>query len=155
MAKKIHTIELKELEFVEIDGEFREVYKNEKRYPLYITNHSLKRGRDLGLMESSMLADLLSLEKNTKGKKKEDAARSVIDDLTEEKMINVIYLAFLGANPQTEYSIDDFIERYHGTYIDTVTLYTEIISSTITGGENKFAAGLQKSTKKPSAKEKK
>lgn len=155
MAKKIHAVVLKEVEIIEIDGEFREVFRNEKKYPLYITNHALRRGRDLGLVESSLIADLLRLEKNTNGKKKEEAARSLLDDLSEEKMINLIYIAFIGANPKSEMSLDDFIEHYHGTYIETVTLYTEIISSTITNGDNNFAAGLRKSTSKPKSGTKK
>jgi hypothetical protein len=155
LAKKIHSVTLKELEVIEIDGEFREVYKNEKRYPLFLTNHALRRGRDLGLIESSMMSDVLNMEKGFKGKQQEEAARETIADLSEEKMQNVIYLAFLGANPRTEYSIDTFLERYHNDYIETLTLYMEIISSSISSGDNKFSAGLKKATKKPSSKEKK
>lgn len=155
MGKKIHTITLRELEFVEIEGEYKEVYKNEKKYPLFLSNHSLRRGRDMGLVRSSMINDLLGMEKSVKGKEDDDAARDLINDLSEEKMHNVIYLAFLGANPRSEYTIDDFLQRYHLDYTETLNLYLEILKSSVDGGNNKFAAGLRKSTKKPSSKEKK
>lgn len=155
MAKKIHTVVLKELEFVEIEGEYQELYKNAKKYPLYLTNHALRRGRDLGLIESSMMSDVIEMEKGFKGKEQEAAAKDTIADLSEEKMQNVIYLAFLGANPRTEYSIHEFLERYHEDYVSTVKLYFEVLKSSISDGENKFATGLKKATKKPSSKEKK
>ncbi|UOE54918.1 hypothetical protein [Cytobacillus oceanisediminis] len=155
MVKKIHSVVLKDIQFVEIEGEFKEVVENEKKYPLFLSNHSLRRGRDLGIIDSSMIQDLLGLEKNVKGKEDDEAARSLLDDLSEEKMQNVIYLAFIGANPKSEYTLDDFLQRYHGDYTETLTLYMEILKSSIGDSNNKFAAGLRKSTKKPSSKEKK
>lgn len=155
MVKKIHSVVLKDIQFVEIEGEFKEVVENEKKYPLFLSNHSLRRGRDLGIIDSSLIQDLLGLEKNVKGKEDDEAARSLLDDLSEEKMQNVIYLAFIGANPRSEFTLDDFLQRYHGDYTKTLTLYMEILKSSIGDSNNKFAAGLRKSTKKPSSKEKK
>lgn len=155
MVKKIHSVVLKDIQFVEIEGEFKEVVENEKKYPLFLSNHSLRRGRDLGIIDSSLIQDLLGLEKNVKGKEDDEAARSLLDDLSEEKMQNVIYLAFIGANPRSEFTLDDFLQRYHGDYTETLTLYMEILKSSIGDSNNNFAAGLRKSTKKPSSKEKK
>ncbi|MBS4171944.1 hypothetical protein [Bacillus sp. FJAT-49736] len=153
--KKIHSIILKEIEFKETDDGFEEVVKNEKKYPVYLTNHALRRGRDQGIVDSSLLSDLLEIEKGFNGKKQEDAARAVINGLSEEKMLNVIYLAFLGANPNSEYTFDDFLLRYHGDYSEIMTLYINIVSSSISSNNNRFAKALQDSTKAPSSKEKK
>ncbi|KAA0547575.1 hypothetical protein FZW96_12065 [Bacillus sp. BGMRC 2118] len=155
MGKKIHSVILKDSKIVELEGEFHQIFENENRYPLFITNHSLRRGRDLGLIESSLISDLVKLEPSIKSKNKDAASRSVIEELSEEKMLNVIYLAFLGANPKTELSIDQFVERYHGDYLETTSLYTEIISSVLPSQDSKFAKGLNESTKKTSSNEKK
>lgn len=155
MAKKIHSVVLKDLNIVEIDGEFREVYENEKKVPLFLTNHALRRGRDLGLIESSMMQDLLAMEPLVKGKKEDQAARDIVNEIPEEKMLNVIYLAYLGANPKSEDTMDDFLQRYHEDTASTMELYFEIVKSSVVNEDNKFAKSLQNSTKKPSPKEKK
>lgn len=155
MAKKIHSVVLKELEIIENGGEYIEHYRNERKVPLFITNHSLRRARDFGIIETSMLSDLVALVQNTEGKKTQETTKAVLSDLSEEKMLNVIYVAYLGANPKATETIDDFVELYHGSYLETVQLYTDLITATVTGGDNNFASSLRKHTRKPKAGEKK
>lgn len=56
---KVQKVTLKEFEIVEVDGEFEKRFINEKNYPAFLTNASVKRGFETGLIQSSLWEDLL------------------------------------------------------------------------------------------------
>ncbi|MGM7637573.1 hypothetical protein [Bacillus sp. Hm123] len=158
MAKKIHVIELRETEFVQIEGteEFTEVTKRKQKYPVYLTNYALSRGHDLGILKTSLITDLLKIKsglndleekKKQSGKENKEAeAEAVISNLDENKMMDVIYLAFLGANPNVSIDKYEFLKQYHAQYQDKVMLYFNIIATAVDADPNAFAKSLEKST---------
>ena len=151
MSKKIYSIELKEVEILQAEGseEFVEVVKNKRKYPVFLTNFSLSRGRDLGILKTSLMSDLLLIKNKTdnpNGKTEEDVAADAIADIEESKMLDVIYLAFIGANPKSDISKDDFLQQYHADYTEKVMLYFNIIAAAVSADPNAFSKGLEKST---------
>lgn len=154
--KKIEVITLKEREILETeDGEFVEAFKNEKKYPVFITNYALRKGYDMGLIKSTLIADLLKIHTEEDGATEKEQGQSALEMFNEEKVLNVIYLAFLGANRKTDLDIDEFTERYHASYTDSLDLYIKLIQGALGNSTNGFAKGLEKSTQKPSSQEKK
>lgn len=153
MAKRIHTILLQEKEFVQVDrtDDFVEVVKSSKRYPVYLTNYALSKGHDMGILKSTLVSDLL----NIKGVSDDDKAQTFIEGLDEQKMLNIIYLAFKGANPKSEITKDEFMSLYHGDFEERMKLYVAIIESAVKSDPNSFAKGLEESTEKTGTREKK
>ncbi|MDZ5712238.1 hypothetical protein [Jeotgalibacillus haloalkalitolerans] len=160
MSKKIQVIELKEIEFeereVEGNTEFVEVFKNKKKYPLYLSNAALKKGRDEGLIDGSLISDVIKLDAETKHITDEkEKGMKMLDSLPEHKLHALIYLAFKGANRQESFSLDEFLERYHYSHLETVRMYTSLIKDTMQQNQNAFADGLKKSTQGAKSGEKK
>lgn len=161
MAKKIYSIELKEVEIVSPEGnteEFIEVVKNKRTYPVFLTNYALSKGYDMGILKSTLITDLVNIEKNMKKAatdSKEEQAGAVLENLDEKKMLDVIYLSFVGANPKVTMTHDEFLQQYHATFTEKVKLYFNIISSAVEADPNAFAEGLKKSQAKPEKNEKK
>ncbi len=148
---KIQKIILKDSEIIEQNGEYTQVFTNEKTYPAFLTNYSLKKGKEFGLIESSLFGDLLKMQglekltnKNNQGVVNPDA----FDSLDETKMLQMIYLAFVGANKNTNLSVDEFLEKYHYSLEQTMEIYMNLIMNLMESDPNKFAAGLNKSTNK-------
>lgn len=159
MGKKIHSIELKEVEIVQVEGseEFVEIVKNQRKFPVFLTNFSLSRGRDLGILKTSLMSDLLMIKTkkdNSNGKNEEDFAADAIADIEESKMLDVIYLAFIGANPKSNMTKDEFLQQYHADYTEKLMLYFNIIAAAVSADPNAFAKGLEKSTAKNEKKPK-
>lgn len=147
---KIETLKLKELETYEENGEFKSRYINEKKYPAYLTNAGMRRGRDLGLIEHGLMAevanlkDLMALESIQEGD--EMAALEALEIVDEDRMMTVIYLAFISANKDKEMSIEEFYELYHNDITQTLTLYVKLLTGAFSN-DNKFAAEFKKATK--------
>jgi len=151
MAKKIYSIELKEVEILPVEGseEFVEVVKKQRKYPVFLTNFSLSRGRDMGILKTSLMSDLLLIKNktdNSNGKTEEDVATDVIADIEESKMLDVIYLAFVGANPKSNMTKDEFLQQYHADYTEKLMLYFNIIAAAVSADPNAFSKSLEKST---------
>lgn len=140
---KIQKLTLKEVEVIEVDGEFEKRFINAKTYPIFLTNWALKKGFEEGLLESSLVSSLAKLMPYMQSENKE----GMLEHLDEQNMIRVIYLAFIGANRKVEMSYDEFLDKYHLDFIETTTLYVKLISDTISK-ENSFAKSLEQSTKK-------
>lgn len=157
MSKKIHSIELYDSEVVEKeDGQFEEVKLNKRKYPLFLTNFSLQKGRDMGYIQTSILEDLVNAYnamKNTESE--EEASMQVLKEMQQEKAIRVIYLAYLGAAKSNAMEFDAFLQRFHLNFAETIQLYSELVQSTVQSSDNKFAKGLQDSTRPFDTKEKK
>ncbi|MFC6038429.1 hypothetical protein ACFPYN_03070 [Paenisporosarcina macmurdoensis] len=156
MSKKIHKVELYESRIVEAEnGEFVEVKESKKVYPLFLTNYAMQKGRDLGYIESSLLEDFLKIQSETAHLDKDEQAAKAISILKEEKATKIIYLGYIGAVRDNAMAYEEFLERYHLSYPETLELYANLISASVGGENNGFSMGLNKSTQNASAKEKK
>jgi len=146
---KVQKVTLKEFEIVEVDGEFEKRFINEKNYPAFLTNASVKRGYDTGLIESSLWEDLLKINglKNVLDKDDEDSALQLMGMFDEQKLIAIIYLGFIGANKKADLTFEDFVEKYHNDLAQTIELYANLITDLVTKDPNQFAKSLQQSTK--------
>ncbi|WJE51154.1 hypothetical protein QRE66_17800 [Bacillus cereus] len=152
---KIQKVTLKDIEFVKVDGEYEQRFVNEQEYPAFLTNYALKKGKEQGLIESSVISDLLkfqALEGMDKGKNTDLAALEKIDQTNIHK---VIYMAFKGANPKGDLSFDEFLRKYHDSLAESMELYAKLVVDVISQDQNKFAAEFQKNTSTGSKGEKK
>jgi hypothetical protein len=150
---KIEKVNLKESEVVESeDGEFLLVVREERTVPCFLTNFSLKRGKEWGLLDGSLIADVMKLNALTKVKNMDEADAEAFSNLDEVKMLAVVYLGCLGANPKFDLSFDGFVSQFHEDYESLVGLYTNLVTGLIQRDPNQFAKGLQKSTKKSKKK---
>lgn len=144
---KISKLTLKEMELREENGEFKKHFYNEKTYPVFLTNYALKKGKELGYIETSLfgeLAKLAVLEKATKENGELDVSKA--SDFDEEKALQMIYLALMGANKGLELTYDEFLERYHDNLEDTLMLYGELIANLVSSDPNQFAGEFKKVT---------
>jgi len=154
---KVRKITLKDVEIREVNGEFERVFVNEKTYPAFLTNYSLKRGKELGLIESSIFTSLLKmqeLEALARGEN-EYVDPAVFEQIDETKMQQVIYMALVGANKHLDLTFDEFLQKYHDPFENTVELYSNLIVDLIVSDPNQFAKGLQQSMNKSRKNEKK
>lgn len=144
---KIEKVTLKEIEIREVNGEFEQVFYNEKTYPAFLTNYSLKKGKELGYIETSLFNELAKLSvmesaKNEKGELDPNA----LADFDEEKALQIIYLALTGANKSLEISYDEFLMTYHGGLEATLILYANLIGNLVSSDPNQFAKEFGMST---------
>ena len=156
------------MRIVEIEGEFQRSYSEEKKYPAFLTNASVKKGFDMGLLESSLFEDLLKLKdldiiisnqkENTKPKTDSDDLKDgaeLLAALNEQKLIAVIYLGVLGANKNLNKSFDEFLELYHYELPETVEIYGKLIAGLVSNKSNNFAKELQQQAKENKKKHRK
>lgn len=146
---KVQKVTLKEFEIVEVDGEFEKRFINSKNYPAFLTNASVKRGFDTGLIETSLWEDLLKIMglQSVFNKNDEEGIAQLMGVFDEQKLIAVIYLGVIGANKNVDLSYDDFLEKYHYDLAETIELYANLITDLVAKDPNQFAKGLQQSTK--------
>jgi hypothetical protein len=151
---KIEKVNLKESEIVEIDGEYKLLLRNERTIPCFLTNYSLKRGKEMGLLDGSLISDVIKLVPLTKLQSRsiEDLDSDTFKDLDEVKMLSVVYVACLGANKDFALDFDEFVSQYHESFDTLVELYINLIAGLMQRDPNQFAKGLQKSTKKSKKK---
>lgn len=153
---KIQKVELKEVEIVEVEGEFEKRFVNTKVHPAFLTNASVKKGYDTGLLESSLFEDLLKIKGlevliSQSDEEDEETALELLNAFDEQKLISVIYLATIGANKNLGLSFDEFLEKYHYPLTDTIQLYANLIVGLLSES-NEFAQALNKQTKKSKKK---
>ena len=151
---QIQKVELKEVEVKEVNGEFEKTFINVKVHPAFLTNAAVKKGFDMGLLESSLFEDLLKLKglETLVSQSNEEDSMKLLNAFDEQKLIAVIYLAVLGANKNIGLSFDEFLEMYHLPLTETVQLYANLIVGLVSDS-NEFAQALQKQTKKPKKKQ--
>lgn len=142
----IEKVVLKESEIVEVDGQYRQIFKNEKTVPCFLTNYSLKRGKDLGLLNGSLVADVVKLMPLTKINDQSEITSEALESINELEAMKVIYLGCVGADKNLGYSFDEFVSLYHNSYEETLKLYVQLVVTLIKKDPNQFAKGLQKST---------
>jgi hypothetical protein len=145
---KVQKVTLKDVEIRERNGEFERVFVNEKTYPAFLTNYTLKRGKELGYIETSLFSELAKLQ-HLQDLEEENGELnlSALEGFDENKALQIIYLAVTGANRKLELSFDEFLEKYHDSFEKTMTLYANLIADLVASDQNQFAKGLKKSTK--------
>lgn len=161
---KVEKIVLKDIEIQEVeveDGyegqtEYLKKYTNIKQYPLYLTNWAIKKGKDEGLIQTSLWNNLIdvinfvNISSNADTLLNENAEIPDFDvnSIDETMMQKIIYLAFIGANNKTEnISFDEFLQKFHYDFQETVGLYVSLVSSVIEGTKtNSFADEFKKVT---------
>lgn len=147
---KVQKVTLKEFEVVEVDGEYEQRFINSKNYPAFLTNASVKRGYETGLIESSLWEDLLKIMglQSVIDNNDEESIMQLMGVFDEQKLIAVIYLGVVGANKSVDLTFDDFLEKYHYDLAETIELYANLITDLVAKDPNQFAKGLQQSTAK-------
>lgn len=151
---KIHSVELKEINFIETNGKFEKVFTNIKKHPVFLTNAAVKKGYDTGLLESSLFEDLLKIKglETLISQKDEKDSLELMNAFNEQKMIAVVYLGVVGANKNFECTFDEFLDLYHYPFVETVKLYANLITGLL-AESNDFAKALQKESKKNKKKQ--
>lgn len=146
---KIQAITLKRFEIVEENGQFVHKVISSKKVPAALTNKSLQLGKDLGILQSSTISDLLGFSDiSYANKNREEAKKSVANEFDPLKFIQVIYLSVLGFNKNLNISFDEFLEEYNEPIENTMDTFGKLIDGYLSDGTNNFAKGFQNSTKK-------
>ncbi|PGP67258.1 hypothetical protein CN998_19150 [Bacillus cereus] len=143
---RVEVVKLKEVEVVNVDGQFKAVEKNHQTVPCFITNHAMQKGQSLGLIEQSLMQSLFKM-KDLANVNPNELDSDALQSFNEIEIQKIIYLGCLGANTQFPYDFEQFIERFHYSFEETMKLYSNLISNVTTGQPNKFAKGLANSTK--------
>lgn len=148
---KIQAITLKEFEVVEVNGHFERRLISSKKYPACLTHKSLQLGKDLGILQSSKMVSVLGFDEidpNITEKEEKEAANEAINDFDVLRYVQIIYLALIGFNKNLDLSYEEFLEKYDESTETTMDIFTKLIEGYLSSGDNNFAKGLQRSTKK-------
>ncbi|KXY16169.1 hypothetical protein PDN49_08350 [Bacillus cereus] len=143
---KVQKITLKEVEFVEVEGEYEQRFINKQNYPAFLTNYALKKGQEEGLITSSIIADIVKFQALDGLRNKDNKDLSALEQIDQTSIHKVIYMAFKGANPKEKLTFDDFLQKYHDSLAESMELYTKLVVDVISQDPNQFAAALKKST---------
>lgn len=150
---KIEKVTLKEMEVRSVNGEYETQFYNEETYPVFLTNHALKRGREQGYIETSLFTELAKLAQMEKTKNADgEVDPSAMVHLDENKALSVIYLALIGANKNLNITFDQFLEKYHEGLEETLELYANLIGNLVSSDPNRFAKEFEKVTEKSKKK---
>lgn len=161
----IEKVELYDIEIVEIEGEFKQIKRNEEVRPCLLTNHSLYVGKRDGLLETSLVNELYNVVSafadsgvDPAKVKEEDLAdygtemfKNLAGVADEDKITKIIYLGLIGANPKLEYTFEEFILKYHGDFEEKMTTYVSLIS-TLVSKDNNFKIEFESKTSKKKGK---
>jgi len=146
---KIETVVLKEMEVIETENGYEQIFSNERKFPAAITNYSLSMGEKTGLIKSSQLNDLVDIQKVFEAAINPDANKEeALKGIDTSRYLKVIYLAIVGVNPKLSLTYDEFTELYHEDVPQIIETYTNLVLATMPIVNNAFAEGFQKSTKK-------
>lgn len=146
---KIEKLTLKEVEVIEVNGEFEHRFINEKTYPVFLTNYALKKGKEMGYIESSLFNELAKLSLMESAKKENgELDPSAIGDFDEGKALQIIYLALIGANKSLDITYDEFLSKYHEGLEETLLLYANLIGNLVSSDPNQFAKEFERVTEK-------
>ncbi|HEF1856620.1 TPA: hypothetical protein R9Y23_005271 [Bacillus cereus] len=143
---KVQKITLKEVEFVEVEGEYEKRFINKQNYPAFLTNYALKKGQEEGLITSSIIADIVKFQALDGLRNEDNKDLSALEQIDQTSIHKVIYIAFKGANPKENSTFDEFLKKYHDSLAESMELYTKLVVDVISQDPNQFAAALKKST---------
>lgn len=126
----IQKVTLCETKITQQDGEFIQNIISQKTVPCVLTNYSLKKGKELGILESSLLSDIMES----------------LETMNILRCVEIIFLGCIGADPNFDLDLDDFILRYQNDFEESVELYQKLLIPLLSKESNKFAEGLKAST---------
>lgn len=154
---KLQSVELKEYEIVEVDGEFERKEISSEKHPLYFTNRSLLVGKQYGILEKGLEQELFSflavidpnsIKEITKGGEIEtDQLVSITKLISLDHMKDIIWLAYVGAKTGECLDNEEFKELYDEDFKTVMSVYMSILTSNFENQnkQNKFKEGLNKS----------
>lgn len=154
---KLQSVELKEYEIVEVDGEFERKEISSEKHPLYFTNRSLLVGKQYGILEKGLEQELFSflavmdpnsIKEITKGGEIEtDQLLSITQLISLDHMKDIIWLAYVGAKTGECLDSEEFKALYAEDFQTVMTVYMSILTSNFENQskQNKFKEGLNKS----------
>lgn len=147
---------MKEYEIVEQSGEFIHKVTKVERHPLFFTNHSLKIGKQYGILEQGLEQELFamlsvidkkSLKSFTDGDDVEsDQVIAITSLLSLDHMKDVIWLAYTGAKTGECYDLEEFKEKYDEDFQTTMQVYMDILTTNFKNNNkpSAYKAGLDK-----------
>lgn len=160
----IEKIDLFEVEVVEIEGEYKQIKRNERTVPAMLTNYAIEQGKRRGLLKTSLISELFAMYNSIKKSGNEDLLSGKVDELPpdvvmdigdfvdESKISAVIYIACIGANPKFDLSYDDFLMQYNANLTSKMQTYINLIVSLQDKDKNAFAQEFKNLTKADSKK---
>lgn len=160
----IEKIDLFEVEVVEIEGEYKQIKRNERTVPAMLTNYAIEQGKRRGLLKTSLISELFAMYNSMKKSGNPDLLSGKVEDLPanvvmdmgdfvdESKISAVIYLACIGANPKFDLSYDDFLMQYNADLTSKMQTYMNLIVSLQDKDKNAFAQEFKNLTKTDSKK---
>ncbi|MFL0507127.1 hypothetical protein ACH0B5_15405 [Ureibacillus sp. 179-F W5.1 NHS] len=156
--RKLPVVELFDVEVKEENGEFFEEKTNKERFPLFFNNHSLKVGREYGILEKALESELLEMisamgiEAATKGELSAAEVVLVKDKLDKDHMKNVIYLGYVG--PRNDfYDLETFKNKYNADFEEVLDTYLNLLMYNFSKDtNNNFKKALEQATEKQKGK---
>ncbi|WP_054751369.1 hypothetical protein [Piscibacillus salipiscarius] len=147
---KVEIVTLKDMEVIEVDGEYETRFMNEKRYPAAITNYSLSMGEKMGLTKGSQLTDLIklsameSVRRDLEQQQLSEESIEAAEGIDIHNYLKVIYLAIIGLNRKLDLTFDDFLEKYHEDTLTIIQTYVSLVLASMNINKNQFAEGFKK-----------
>lgn len=149
----IQKVTLCDIEIIERDGEFEATQINKRIVPAMLTNYAIEVGHRMGLLKGSLNADLFgvmaayvkhggSLEPLADGTYPDvpiEAIESISGLLDDSKVMAVIYIACIGANPRIDLTYDDFVKQYNVDPQERLQTYFNLISNLQASDKAAFA----------------
>ena len=143
IADESTKITLKEVEFVEVEGEYEQRFINKQNYP-HFNELCFKKGQEEGLITSSIIADIVKFQALDGLRNEGNKDLSALEQIDQTSIHKVIYMSFKGANPKEKLTFDDFLQKYHDSLAESMELYTKLVVDVISQDPNQFAAALKK-----------
>lgn len=142
---KLEKVELCKQEVKEKDGDFIVEKSEVENVPLVLTNRAINYAHQEGVIENSIISDLVSLSQMDEN----------MDGLDDMQIMKTIYTAYIGGQfmlgkNKPKYSKEQFLDRLHIGTMEQMELYQQILVSK----ENKFVKDIERSTKKEPGKKK-
>jgi len=160
----IEKINLCEVEVVEIEGEYKQLKRNERTVPAMLTNYAVEQGKRRGLLKTSLISELFAIYSSIKGSgnadllsgKMEELPPEVVMDIgnfvDESKISAVVYMGCIGANPKFDLSYDDFLMQYNAELQEKLQTYVNLMVGLQGQDKNAFAQEFKRLTKADSKK---
>lgn len=155
----VEKVELYDLNFIEVDGDFRQEKQNRQVLPAMITNYALWYGKENGFLETSLMEELHKItgvysglqqpEKDASVKEVEKYGADFMTEFStitdESKMNKVIYLGLVGANPDLDLGYGDFLKKFHGDLTEQMEIYINLVVD-FSAKENEFKKEFENKT---------
>ena len=131
---KIEKLELYNIKLTVKDDEFITEISDKETVPLVITNKALKYGHSNGIIDSSLVSDLVLLSEDM----------GLLQDM---KILQTIYLGYIGGQmmlgKSNYYTLEEFTNKFNIDTAEQVQLYQKLMIR----DDNNFIKDIEKNTK--------